>query len=75
MAMRQRTHGVEIVDVHSRDHDLRYTGVSSSLHDVVPVGVELRRIEVAVGVDPAGHSSNDARIRVAALRARHPVAW
>ncbi len=73
--MREVANGLQIADVHSGDHDLRYTSTSGAANHVIPVGVELRRVEVAVRVYPARHSSNDARNRGTVRRAQDAIAW
>ena len=53
MAVRQRAHAVEVEHRHRGQHDLRHAGVARALNHRVTIGVELGRVEVTVGVDPA----------------------
>jgi hypothetical protein len=50
--VRERAHGLEVATAHRRQHDL-HARCACALNHVVAVGVEFRRVEVAVGVDPA----------------------
>ena len=45
------TYRVEVAAVDRRDHDGGHAGGGRALDRRVPVGVELGRIQVAVGVD------------------------
>ena len=49
---RQQAHGVEIVGLDGRQHDLRHARGPGARDDGVTVDVELGRVEVAVAVDP-----------------------
>ena len=54
----QRPHRVEIAGVHGGQHDLADAGGARPLDDGGAVGLELGRVEVAMGVDP--HPRDDA---------------
>ncbi len=52
VAMRGRAHLAEMVDMAGGNHDHRHATGSGARHDLVTVGVELGRVEMAMGVDP-----------------------
>ena len=54
VAVGQRTQRVEVRHRHRRQHQHRHTGRLGAGQHGAPVGVELGRVEMAVGVDP-GH--------------------
>ena len=53
LRLRQRAHRVEVRHLHRRQHQLRHAGGAGARHHRGAVGIELGRVEVAVGVDPA----------------------
>jgi hypothetical protein len=54
MRMGQRTHGVEVRHLHRRQHQVRITPAARRAAPRRAVGVELRCVQVAVGIDPHG---------------------
>ena len=58
MAMRQRHQAIESRRGDRRQHQHGNACRAGALDDCIAVGVELRRVEVAVAVDP-GHRNND----------------
>ena len=50
----QRAHRLETPGHHGRQHQLAHTGCARTRNHVGAVGIERRRVEVAMGVDP-GH--------------------
>ncbi len=63
MTVRECANGIEVAGVDGRQHHLRHADRARAPDHLVPVAVELGRIEVAVGVDPVGHALNHARTR------------
>ena len=55
MRVRQRAHRVEVVHCHRRQHQPRHAGGARALDHRGAVGVELRRVEMAMGIDPVQH--------------------
>ena len=61
MAVRQITNGIEVARVDRRQHHLGHAGLARTADYLVAVVGEFGRIEVAMGIDPGWHPSNDAR--------------